>query len=126
MTVITKIDADVANKSARSATDSNGPTARSATWPANTVLDDVRSSVHERANHLLLDRVACAPASAQLPVSRKGMEGINSVTRLIDGCRSNEVRRSGPVQWFSPSLCDCASGVIVDVSSGKTTGGLHR
>jgi hypothetical protein len=33
MTVITKIDADVANKSARSATDPNGPTARSALGP---------------------------------------------------------------------------------------------
>lgn len=68
MTVITKMDADVANKSARSATDPNGPTDRSATWLTNTVLDDVRSSVHERANHLPLDRVACAPAKC--PASR--------------------------------------------------------
>jgi hypothetical protein len=83
----------VANKSPHAATDPNGPTGWFATWLANTTLDDA-PSVDERANHSLLDGVACALVGAQLPVSRKGVEGINSVTRLIDRCGSNEVRHS--------------------------------
>src|SRR3984893_14486228 len=70
------IDADVAGKRARAVTDPNGPTGRLATWLANTTLDDIPTSVRERAKHLLLDGVACALVGAQLPVSRKGTEGV--------------------------------------------------
>jgi aconitate decarboxylase len=75
----TRIDADVAGKRARAATDPNGPTGRLATWLANTTLDDIPASVRERAQHLLLDGVACALVGAQLPVSRKGVEGVTNL-----------------------------------------------
>src|ERR1700690_1060018 len=67
---------DVAGKAARAATDPNGPTGRLATWLANTTLDDVPAPVREHAKHLLLDGIACALVGAQLPVSRKGVQGI--------------------------------------------------
>src|ERR1700726_4984167 len=73
------IDADVAGKRARAVTDPNGPTGRLATWLANTTLDDIPRSVRERAKHLLLDGVACALVGAQLPVSRKGVEGVTAL-----------------------------------------------
>ena len=73
------IDADVAGKPARAATDPNGPTGRLATWLANTTLDDIPTSVREHAKHLLLDGVACALVGAQLPVSRKGVEGVTNL-----------------------------------------------
>jgi aconitate decarboxylase len=80
MTITRKpIDADVAGKRARDATDPNGPTGRLATWLANTTLDDIPASVRERAKHLLLDGVACALVGAQLPVSRKGVEGVTNL-----------------------------------------------
>src|SRR5579863_5303249 len=75
----TRIDADVGGKRARAATDPNGPTGRLATWLANTTLDDIPASVREHAKHLLLDGVACALVGAQLPVSRKGVEGVTSL-----------------------------------------------
>src|SRR5689334_13952527 len=75
----TRIDADVGGKRARTATDPNGPTGRLATWLANTTLDDISTSVRERAKHLLLDGVACALVGAQLPVSRKGVEGVTAL-----------------------------------------------
>ena len=37
------------------------------------------TSVRERAKHLLLDGVACALVGAQLPVSRKGVEGVTNL-----------------------------------------------
>src|SRR5271163_2006855 len=82
MTIARKpVDAEVPGKHARAATDPNGPTGRLATWLANTTLEDIPTSVRERAKHLLLDGVACALVGAQLPVSRKGVEG---VTKLDD------------------------------------------
>src|ERR1700675_887923 len=80
MTITRKpIDADVAGRRARAATDPNGPTGRLATWLANTTLDDIPSSVREHAKYLILDGVACALVGAQLPVSRKGVEGITEL-----------------------------------------------
>src|SRR6202790_4248239 len=80
MTITRKpVDAEVPGKSARAATDPNGPTGRLATWLANTTLDDIPTSVRERAKHLLLDGVACALVGAQLPVSRKGVEGVTNL-----------------------------------------------
>ena len=58
------------------ATDPDGPTGRLATWLAGTRLEDVPPRVREHAKHLVLDGVACALVGAQLPVSRKGVEGI--------------------------------------------------
>ena len=75
----TPIDADVGGKPARAATDPNGPTGRLATWLANTALDDIPTSVRERAKHLLFDGVACALVGAQLPVSRKGVKGVTNL-----------------------------------------------
>src|SRR6202008_1140045 len=68
-----------ADHPARAAPDPNGPTGRLATWLANATLDDVPSSVREHAKHLLLDGVACALVGAQLPVSRKGVEGVTAL-----------------------------------------------
>ncbi len=79
MTVTTAFDDDVARKQARAATDPNGPTGRLATWLAATTLDDIPPSVREHAKHLLLDGVACALVGAQLPVSRKGVEGVTAL-----------------------------------------------
>src|SRR5271154_3607777 len=73
------IDADIASKRGGAATDPNGPTGRLSTWLANTALDDIPTSVRKRAKHLLLDGVACALVGAQLPVSRKGVEGVTSL-----------------------------------------------
>jgi aconitate decarboxylase len=84
MTVPTELDTDVAGKSARAATDPNGPTGRLATWLADTTLDDIPPSVREHAKHLLLDGIACALVGAQLPVSRKGVEGVTA----LDGAGS--------------------------------------
>src|SRR5271155_1237447 len=73
------VDAEVPGKRAQAATDPNGPTGRLATWLAKTTLDDIPTSVREHAKHLLLDGVACALVGAQLPVSRKGVEGITNL-----------------------------------------------
>jgi aconitate decarboxylase len=79
MTVTNAFTADVARKQARATTDPNGPTGRLATWLAATTLDDIPPSVREHAKHLLLDGVACALVGAQLPVSRKGVEGVTAL-----------------------------------------------
>ena len=79
MTVPPELDTDVAGKPARAATDPNGPTGRLATWLADTTLDDIPPSVREHAKHLLLDGIACALVGAQLPVSRKGVEGVTAL-----------------------------------------------
>ena len=80
MTIARKpVDAEVPGKRAQAATDPNGPTGRLATWLAKTTLDDIPTSVRERAKHLLLDGVACALVGAQLPVSRKGVEGVTNL-----------------------------------------------
>jgi 2-methylcitrate dehydratase PrpD len=61
------------------ATDPEGPTGRLATWLAATTLSDVPASVGEHAKHLMLDGVGCALVGAQLPVSRKGVEGVTAL-----------------------------------------------
>jgi hypothetical protein len=48
--------------SAGQPTDPAGPTGRLSSWLANTTLDDVPATVRERAKHLILDGVACAPS----------------------------------------------------------------
>src|SRR5580765_5262591 len=67
-----------APRSSDAATDPAGPTGRLATWLAGTRLADVPLRVREHAKHLLLDGVACALVGAQLPVSRKGVEGVTA------------------------------------------------
>jgi aconitate decarboxylase len=79
MTATTAFDTIVAGKPVRAATDPNGPTGRLATWLADTPLDDIPPAVREHAKHLLLDGVACALVGAQLPVSRKGVEGVTAL-----------------------------------------------
>src|SRR6202007_2987137 len=79
MTVPTELDTDVAGKPARAATDPNGATGRVANRPADTTLDDIPPCVREHAKHLLLDGIACALVGAQLPVSRKGVEGVTAL-----------------------------------------------
>jgi aconitate decarboxylase len=68
-----------APKSMAAPTDPDGPTGRLATWLAATKIEDVPASVRERAKYLLLDGIACALVGAQLPVSRKGVEGITAL-----------------------------------------------
>src|SRR6201998_2938775 len=85
MTVPTELDTDVAGKPARAATDPNGPTGRLATCLADTTLDDIPPSVREHAKHLLLDGIACALVGAQLPVSRKGVEGVTALDSAGSG-----------------------------------------
>ncbi|MFE7395786.1 MmgE/PrpD family protein [Streptomyces sp. NPDC057557] len=46
---------------------------------ATTSLGEVPPSVRERAEHLLLDGIACALVGARLPVSRKGVEGVTAL-----------------------------------------------
>jgi aconitate decarboxylase len=70
---------DAGRKSGRPATDPAGPTGRLATWVAKTTLDDVPTSVRERAKHLILDGIGCAIVGAQLPVSRIGVEGVTAL-----------------------------------------------
>jgi aconitate decarboxylase len=79
MTLTTRLNTAAATQPARAATDPNGPTGRLATWLAKTTLDDIPPSVREHAKHLLLDGVACALVGAQLPVSRKGVEGVTAL-----------------------------------------------
>src|SRR6202035_438977 len=76
---MTESHVDMPGKPARAATDPNGPTGRLVTWRADVTLDDVPASVREHAKHLLLDGVACALVGAQLPVSRKGVEGVTAL-----------------------------------------------
>src|SRR6202007_2174075 len=111
MTVPTELDTDVAGKPARAATDPNGATGRVANRPADTTLDDIPPCVREHAKHLLLDGIACALVGAQLPVSRKGVEGITALDRegrgvLIgwgsrtSGCPSAAMLNSSFIQGF--------------------------
>ncbi len=65
-------------------TDPAGPTGRLSIWVAQTTLDNVPASVRDRAKHLVLDGVACALVGAQLPVSRKGVEGVIALDRSGD------------------------------------------
>jgi 2-methylcitrate dehydratase PrpD len=58
------------------ATDPAGPTGRLATWVADLTLDDVPSTVADRAKHLLLDGIGCALVGAQLPWSRIATEAV--------------------------------------------------
>jgi 2-methylcitrate dehydratase PrpD len=58
------------------ATDPAGPTGRLATWVADLTLDDVPSTVVDRAKHLLLDGIGCALVGAQLPWSRIAAEAV--------------------------------------------------
>ena len=80
-----EFDVDMTSKSARAATDPNGPTGRLATWLADTKLADVPPSVRDHAKHLLLDGIACALVGAQLPVSRKGVEGVTALDNAGSG-----------------------------------------
>src|SRR5271156_1218709 len=89
--VKTTKDQDHADKKAstpetgRPSTDPAGPTGRLVTWLADVTLDDVPASVREHAKHLLLDGVACALVGAQLPVSRKGVEGVTALDNAGSG-----------------------------------------
>src|ERR1700726_4612241 len=82
-------DAHLSHKTMAAPTDPEGPTGRLATWLARTKIQDIPSSVRERAKYLLLDGIACALVGAQLPVSRKGVESItaldNAGTSLLIG-----------------------------------------
>jgi 2-methylcitrate dehydratase PrpD len=80
-----EFDVGMTSKSARAATDPNGPTGRLATWLADTKLADVPPSVRVHAKHLLLDGIACALVGAQLPVSRKGVEGVTALDNAGSG-----------------------------------------
>jgi aconitate decarboxylase len=91
MTTLARADAEA--KPRRAATDPNGPTGKLATWLASaTSLDSVPRSVRDHAKHLLLDGVGCALVGAQLPVSRKGVEG---VTNLDDSGKSKLIGWGG-------------------------------
>jgi aconitate decarboxylase len=68
----------------RPVTDPAGPTGRLATWVAATTLDDIPTTVRDRAKHLILDGIACALVGAQLPVSRIGVEGITALDSAGD------------------------------------------
>jgi aconitate decarboxylase len=82
-------DTHLSHKTMAAPTDPEGPTGRLATWLARTKIQDIPSSVRERAKYLLLDGIACALVGAQLPVSRKGVESItaldNAGTSLLIG-----------------------------------------
>jgi aconitate decarboxylase len=65
-------------------TDPAGPTGRLATWVAETTLNDVPTTVRDRAKHLVLDGIACAIVGAQLPVSRIGVEGVTALDSAGD------------------------------------------
>ncbi|MBX7555318.1 MmgE/PrpD family protein [Streptomyces sp. NPDC004232] len=57
-------------------TDPDGPTGRLAEWLAATTLDDIPASVRERGVHLILDGLGCALIGAQLPWSRRAVDGV--------------------------------------------------
>ena len=73
------VASEMVSRVAHPATDPEGPTGRLATWLAATDLNDVPVSVREHAKHLMLDGVGCALVGAQLPVSRKGVEGVTAL-----------------------------------------------
>jgi aconitate decarboxylase len=68
------------------ATDPAGPTGRLATWLAATTLADVPVSVQEHAKYLPLDGIGCALVGAQLPASRRGVDGLTR-SMAADGRR---------------------------------------
>src|ERR1700690_2616179 len=74
-----KADVHSSRQNPTAATDPSGPTGRLATWLAATSTEDIPRSVCEHAKYLILDGVACALVGAQLPVSRKGVEGITTL-----------------------------------------------
>src|SRR6204780_586077 len=80
-----KADAHSSLQNPPAVTDPHGPTGRLATWLAATSIEDVPSSVREHAKYLILDGVACALVGAQLPVSRKGVEGITALDEVGKG-----------------------------------------
>src|ERR1700756_2410091 len=80
-----KADAHSSLQNPSAVTDPRGPTGRLATWLAATSIEDVPSSVREHAKYLILDGVACALVGAQLPVSRKGVEGITALDEVGKG-----------------------------------------
>jgi aconitate decarboxylase len=57
------------------ATDPAGPTGRLASW----TLADVPACVQEHAKYLLLDGIGCALVGAQLPASRRGVDGLTGL-----------------------------------------------
>lgn len=103
---IKKVAASV--NTGRSATDPDGPTGKLATWVANTTLDDVPEQVRDRARHLILDGVACALVGAQLPVSRKGVDGITA----LDDAGSAELIGWGGLTTSPPSAALLNSSFI--------------
>jgi aconitate decarboxylase len=80
-----KADAHSSLQNPPAVTDPHGPTGRLATWLAATSIENVPSSVREHAKYLILDGVACALVGAQLPVSRKGVEGITALDEVGKG-----------------------------------------
>src|SRR6204780_2638016 len=80
-----KADAHGSLQNPPAVTDPHGPTGRLATWLGTTRIEDVPSSVREHAKYLILDGVACALVGAQLPVSRKGVEGITALDEVGKG-----------------------------------------
>jgi 2-methylcitrate dehydratase PrpD len=103
---IKKVAASV--NTGRAATDPDGPTGKLATWVANTTLDDVPDEVRDRARHLILDGVACALVGAQLPVSRKGVDGITA----LDDAGSAELIGWGGLTTSPPSAALLNSSFI--------------
>jgi aconitate decarboxylase len=90
------------------ATDPAGPTGRLATWLAGTALADVPPPVREHAKHLILDGVACALVGAQLPVSRRGVEGITA----LDGAGTGALIGWGGRTTSAPSAAMLNSSFI--------------
>jgi aconitate decarboxylase len=93
---------------AQAATDPDGPTGRLATWLAVTELSDVPTTVREHAKHLMLDGVGCALVGAQLPVSRKGVEGVTA----LDDAGSAELIGWGGRTTSAPSAAMLNSSFI--------------
>ncbi|MGW7530000.1 MmgE/PrpD family protein [Streptomyces sp. NPDC054783] len=60
----------------RRPTDPEGPTGQLATWLTTTTLEQIPTSVRERAAHLVLDGLACALVGAQLPWSRTAVQAV--------------------------------------------------
>ncbi|MFI8205492.1 MmgE/PrpD family protein [Streptomyces sp. NPDC085937] len=57
-------------------TDPDGPTGRLSEWLAATTLNDIPASTRERGAHLILDGLGCALIGAQLPWSRRAVDGV--------------------------------------------------
>ncbi|MGW1003469.1 MmgE/PrpD family protein [Streptomyces sp. NPDC002520] len=67
-----------------------GPTGQLATWLTGTSLEEIPTTVRERASHLVLDGLGCALIGAQLPWSRVAVEGVlrleGTGTTPVIGC----------------------------------------